>query len=758
MKHSLLVLATFLFAQTFSGIFAQTTITIGTGTAVNSTTTYPAPYGNWYFGAKHQMIITAAELNAAGMSSGNILSLAFDVSSANGVALEGFEIQLGTTTKTEWSFGDDFETGLTTVSGPTNYTETAGQNPHVFITPYYWDGISNLVVQTCFNNTAFSNNAVTFYTTTADRTVMYERDDAAGVCANVSGNFNRSFNRPNMIFQWDIPNIPPVAEFTASSTSSCSGQISFFDQSTNSPTNWVWDFGDGSLTSSLQNPSHTYLATGVYDVTLTATNAFGNDTEIKTGYITVNLAGANPVVNACTPITLDGSQGFGITNVTFNTLNVNSANASEGYADFTCDQTTVFAGQSYNFSATHNTPTTQNLAAWIDWNNDGSFNNTSELIISNTSSLTTSGSVTIPSNAVLNTPLRMRVMADYDLSTFPLPCVNPDYGQAEDYTIIVEQEMIPPVTNFSATPTITCDGIVSFTDMSENIPYAWAWDFGDGTTSVQVNPTHTYTMDGTYTVQLITTNAYGNNTLIQTNYIQVNTANNLPVASCEPSTNGFCCGYGIYKVAFNSINYSTGSAADGYQDYSCEQFTTVNAGGSYQIDVRTGADNPQDTKVWIDWNNDGSFDPTAELVFSALNAYDPTGTIVIPFSSVQSTFLRMRVSSDELGSTLNSCDDHLRGQTEDYGIQVDFVDGIAKNINSFVVYPNPATDNITINGINNFSDLNILDLTGKVIFQMNSINTNSVQLNLNNSISAGSYLIYITNVDGSSSVEKLIIK
>ncbi|NIM15079.1 MAG: PKD domain-containing protein, partial [Candidatus Aminicenantes bacterium] len=48
---------------------------------------------------------------------------------------------------------------------------------------------------------------------------------------------------------------------------------------------WSWDFGDGG-TSTEQNPTHTYIAMGNYTVTLTATNQFGSDTEIKTNYIT----------------------------------------------------------------------------------------------------------------------------------------------------------------------------------------------------------------------------------------------------------------------------------------------------------------------------------------------------------------------------------------------------------------------------------------------------------------------------------------
>ena len=52
---------------------------IGTGTAQNCNTCYPAPYGNWYWGAKNQILILASELSAAGLTAGMITSLAFDV-------------------------------------------------------------------------------------------------------------------------------------------------------------------------------------------------------------------------------------------------------------------------------------------------------------------------------------------------------------------------------------------------------------------------------------------------------------------------------------------------------------------------------------------------------------------------------------------------------------------------------------------------------------------------------------------------------
>jgi PKD repeat protein len=83
----------------------------------------------------------------------------------------------------------------------------------------------------------------------------------------------------------------PVAAFTASPTSGTVPlTVTFTDQSTNSPTSWIWDFGDGTATSSAQNPGHTYNTVGTYSVKLIATNTEGSDEELKTSYITVTAA------------------------------------------------------------------------------------------------------------------------------------------------------------------------------------------------------------------------------------------------------------------------------------------------------------------------------------------------------------------------------------------------------------------------------------------------------------------------------------
>jgi len=79
----------------------------------------------------------------------------------------------------------------------------------------------------------------------------------------------------------------PTVDFNASVTTSCTGSISFTDQSTNTPNSWLWNFGDGS-TSTTQNPTHTYTANGTYTVTLQATNTIGSNSLTKTNYITIN--------------------------------------------------------------------------------------------------------------------------------------------------------------------------------------------------------------------------------------------------------------------------------------------------------------------------------------------------------------------------------------------------------------------------------------------------------------------------------------
>jgi PKD repeat protein len=87
---------------------------------------------------------------------------------------------------------------------------------------------------------------------------------------------------------------PPVAAFSADVTEGCDNlTVQFTDESTNSPTTWAWDFGNGD-TSDEQNPQYTYTTSGTYTVTLTVTNPGGSDDYFVTDMIVI---GETPVLS-----------------------------------------------------------------------------------------------------------------------------------------------------------------------------------------------------------------------------------------------------------------------------------------------------------------------------------------------------------------------------------------------------------------------------------------------------------------------------
>ena len=77
--------------------------TIGTGTIQNGYTDYPAPYGNWYWSARNQMLIPAVELAAAGLSAGPITSLGFQVAATEAVNYTYVELALKNVSETAMS-------------------------------------------------------------------------------------------------------------------------------------------------------------------------------------------------------------------------------------------------------------------------------------------------------------------------------------------------------------------------------------------------------------------------------------------------------------------------------------------------------------------------------------------------------------------------------------------------------------------------------------------------------------------------------
>ncbi len=152
------------------------------------------------------------------------------------------------------------------------------------------------------------------------------------------------------------------------------------------------------------------------------------------------------------------------------------------------------------------------------------------------------------------------------------------------------------------------------------------------------------------------------------------------------ATNGLGGAFGIEIFSLGAAgsifnSNSSSSAGDGYnyKDNSCLQQATLNAGTTHPVSVKTWFTNPQDVRIFIDFNNDGDFVDAGETVFSSNNTVGThTGTISIPASPLLPNIpLRMRVIADANGGIVNPCQitgsagvGIGAGQAEDYTITI----------------------------------------------------------------------------------------
>jgi len=234
----------------------------------------------------------------------------------------------------------------------------------------------------------------------------------------------------------------------------------------------------------------------------------------------------------------------------------------------------------------------------------------------------------------------------------------------------------PPVANFEASVTNTpVNSTVTFTDQTTNIPSSWVWSFSPdnviytgGTNANSQNPQVQFTSIGQYTVTLTATNAFGSDTEIKTNYIDV-----ILYDYCVPSyTTG--TGYGDYitLVQLGSINNSTGASSSPYYTYFSNLSTDLIPGSENTITLSPGTYGSGNyISVWIDYNQNGLFE-TSEKLGNVLVAPTPaTGSIVftVPENATSGT-TRMRVREVWNTADFDACSNYGYGETEDYNVYI----------------------------------------------------------------------------------------
>ncbi|MFY9982665.1 MAG: PKD domain-containing protein [Methanoregula sp.] len=322
--------------------------------------------------------------------------------------------------------------------------------------------------------------------------------------------------------------LAPVAAFrpviNPSQISSIPLTVSFVDQSTNMPTSWSWDFGDGS-TSTDQNPSHLYMQAGTYTVTLTATNAFGSNTVVKSNLIDV---GNNIAVDFAADHTTVGVGQL----VTFTDLSTNSpTNWVWEYGDGTIGSGSPNPNHAYTAVGVYSVTLTASNPTMTN-----SLTKTQYITVLNlpranfAASPTRGGAPLAVTFADQSTGTPTSWTWDFgDRSTSSSQNPVHTYSQLGTYTVtltVTNQNgsdtttktdyivvTLAPVADFTVDQRIgNAPFIVQFRDLSTNNPTSWLWQFGDGTTSTDQNPRHVYPYIGAYNVTLTATNQYGSDT------------------------------------------------------------------------------------------------------------------------------------------------------------------------------------------------------------------------------------------------------
>lgn len=190
---------------------------VGTGT---SSGTINTPLYGFYEDGRTQMLYTAAELNAMGFIGGKITEVALNVITvSSSQPYSNFNIKMGCTSLNDFTTVSDFVPGLTTVYTNPSFTPVVGWNNFVLTTSYDWDGISNIIVEICFDNNSWTSSDAVQYSTMPSLMTIHAHMDGASGCTldNTAWSYNTSTNRPNLMFT-HCPTTPDPNNYTFSWT------------------------------------------------------------------------------------------------------------------------------------------------------------------------------------------------------------------------------------------------------------------------------------------------------------------------------------------------------------------------------------------------------------------------------------------------------------------------------------------------------------------------------------------------------------
>ena len=414
----------------------------------------------------------------------------------------------------------------------------------------------------------------------------------------------------------------PQPAFSSNVIAACTAvEVTYDDASTNNPTSWSWTFEGGTpSTSTLENPIVQYAQSGVYDVTLEVANDQGASTMTTQEYITISDAPtadfditgngtfvefANTSVGA-TSLAWDFGDGGsstdasptynyaaeGIYTVTLTATNQCGVNVSTSTLDlytvptasFSSVASTLCVGETISFM----NQSSDNVDSY-NWTFDGG-----------------TPSVSTEANPIIkyNTP------GTYSVK---LTVSNPTFSNTA-----IEEDIVVIIDTPTAAPSFTNNGLVYQFDDNTTYGDTYSWDFGDGNTSTDQAPSHTYAIEGTYAVELLVSNACGSasSTVMVESY-------SAPTAAFSSNVTSGCA-----PVEITFTNESTANSTDfmwvfdgGSPATSTDESPTVAYAQVGTYDVTLVAMNPlfentaiQSDLIVVNGVPSGDFDFTANLL------------------------------------------------------------------------------------------------------------------------------------------------
>lgn len=332
------------------------------------------------------------------------------------------------------------------------------------------------------------------------------------------------------------------ASFISPASSCINDPVTFTNTSTPAPTSVLWDFGDGTTSTTL-SPVKTYTATGTYTVKLKAwlgvcvdSSSFNFTVYSKP---TAAFSGINR--NACKPpltvsftntSTAPATYLWDFGDGTTSSLQ-NPVHTYTTYGSFHVKLiVTNFVGCSdslvYNDyvrilapdAIINNLP--QSNCAPLTWTFSSSVNSP-DPVVSYLWDLGDGTTSTLPNPT--NT---------YNTGSYDITLIVTTLGGCKD-TVFMPAGIVAddkPVANFNADPRDVCAKFdVQFNDLSTGNITRWEWDFGDGGTSTVQNPSHHYEDTGFFTIRLVVWNNNCPDTLIMADYVHISP----PIASFTSS-------------------------------------------------------------------------------------------------------------------------------------------------------------------------------------------------------------------------------